>query len=73
MKTTIILEIDHSKPFAPKVQPTDIVAQRVYSYLYAQGYEVGITAKIEKKLPVLEQPLTAEELTALHYRVKETM
>lgn len=49
MKTVIIIEITHEKPLPAKIQDTltDTIASRVYGYLYAQGAQVGVTAKIE--------------------------
>jgi hypothetical protein len=47
MKTLIVLEIDHKKPLPTKSPITDIVAQRVYGYLYSQGCEAGVQARVE--------------------------
>lgn len=51
LKTVIIIEITHEKPLPAKIQDTltDTIASRVYGYLYAQGAQVGVTAKVEDK------------------------
>ena len=49
MKTTVIIEIDHEKPLPAKIAATltDVIAQRVYGYLYAQGATVGVAARVD--------------------------
>lgn len=48
-KTTITLEITHKKPLPEKRVPlTDEIANRVYSFCYANGCEVGVIARVEK-------------------------
>jgi len=49
MKTVIIIEITHEKPLPAKIQDTltDKIAERTYGYLYAQGAQVGVSARIE--------------------------
>lgn len=47
MKTLIVLEIDHRKPLPEKTPITDVIAQRLYGYLYSQGVEAGVQARIE--------------------------
>lgn len=47
MKTTIILEIEHKKDLPSRVPLVDIIAQRTYGYIYSQGCEVGVTARLQ--------------------------
>lgn len=49
-KTFIVVEIDHKKPFPEKTPITDVVAQRIYGYLYSQGVEAGVQARIETEV-----------------------
>ena len=46
MKTVIELEIEHRKDLPSRTPVTDVIAQRVYGYLYSQGVEAGVTAKV---------------------------
>lgn len=46
MKTQILIEIDHKKPLPEKTPITDVIAQRVYGFLYANGVEAGVVAKL---------------------------
>lgn len=46
MKTVIELEIEHQKDLPSRAPVTDVIAQRVYGYLYANGVEAGVTAKV---------------------------
>jgi hypothetical protein len=46
MKTEILVTITHAKPLPDKMPITDIVAQRIYSFIYANGVEVGVDARI---------------------------
>jgi hypothetical protein len=46
MKTQILIEIDHTLPLPSKTPITDVIAQRVYGYLYANGVEAGVAAKL---------------------------
>lgn len=71
MKTELIVEIHHEQPFSPKIDVRTVAEQRIYNYLYAQGYEVTVNAKLASKIPVLEQPLSVEEYTELCKRWKE--
>lgn len=55
MKTTVIqLEFKHTKELPKDV--TDAVAQRAYSYLYSQGVEAGVSAKLMTEVPAKPQP-----------------
>lgn len=47
MKTLILVEIDHKKDLPSKVPATDVIAQRIYGWLYANGVEAGVQARIE--------------------------
>lgn len=42
MKTTIQIEIEHAKPLPTKTPITDVVADRTYNYLFANGSQVGV-------------------------------
>lgn len=42
MKTMLVVEVTHSKPLPTKVPLTDILTDRVYNYLFAQGHQVGV-------------------------------
>lgn len=44
MKTILILTIEHKKPLPVKTPITDVVAERTYNFLYAQGCEAGVRA-----------------------------
>lgn len=46
MKTLLILTIEHTKPLSTKTPITDVVSERVYNYLYAQGVEAGVRASL---------------------------
>ena len=43
MKTVLIVEIDHKKPMPDSA--TDIIADRIYSFLHARKCECGVTVK----------------------------
>ena len=43
MKTVLIVEIDHKTPMPDSA--TDIIADRVYSFLYARRCECEVTVK----------------------------
>jgi len=43
MKTTILLTIDHKKPF-PDL--TDVIADRIYTYVKNQDASADVTAEI---------------------------
>lgn len=46
MKTILILTIEHKKPLPTKTPITDVVSERTYNYLFAQGVEVGVRASL---------------------------
>lgn len=46
MKTIYQVEIDHTKPLPSKVPLTDVIADRIYNYCFAQGVEVGVKANV---------------------------
>jgi hypothetical protein len=46
MKTVLIVEIDHQKPLPVKLDLTDAASQRIYGWLYSQGVEAGVKAKV---------------------------
>ena len=47
MKTYYLVEVDHRKPLPTgKLDPTDVISQRVYMWLYSCGVEAGVTAKL---------------------------
>ena len=50
MKTVIEIEIEHQKGLPAKTPVTDVVAQRLYGYLYSQGVEAGVTARVMLEL-----------------------
>lgn len=43
-ETKIVLTVQHKKPLPPDA--TDVIANRFYSWSYAQGVEVGVKAEI---------------------------
>ena len=45
-KTEILVTITHAKPLPDKTPITDIAAQRIYGFLYSQGVEAGVDARI---------------------------
>lgn len=46
MKTTIEVVIDHKKPLPGRLPITDVIADRLYMYLYANACEAGVDAKV---------------------------
>lgn len=54
MKTIIVLELDHKKPLPSSV--TDTAAQRIYAWLYSQGVEAGVSAKLLTEVPAEPKP-----------------
>ena len=46
MKTEILVTITHAKPLPDKTPITDILASRLYSFIYANGVEAGVDARI---------------------------
>jgi hypothetical protein len=46
MKTIVILTIEHSKPLPTKAPITDVLSERTYNYLYAQGVEADVRASL---------------------------
>lgn len=45
MKTTLLIEVTHTKPL-PKQPITDVAGQRIYGWLYSQGVEAGVKASL---------------------------
>ena len=40
------MTIEHKKQLPDKTPVTDILAQRLYGYLFSQGHEVGVEARL---------------------------
>ena len=51
MKTVLLITIEHTKPLPDKVPVTDIAAQRLYGYFFANGVEVDVEAQIQPQVP----------------------
>lgn len=54
MKSTYLLEITHKNPLPRKVPMTDILADRIYNYCFAQGCEISVAVKLVDTLEVRE-------------------
>jgi hypothetical protein len=46
VKTIVILTIEHIKPLPAKTPITDVISERTYNFLYAQGCEAGVRASL---------------------------
>jgi hypothetical protein len=49
VRTILILTIEHKKPLPTKAPITDVVSERIYNYLYAQGVEASVRASIAQE------------------------
>jgi hypothetical protein len=46
VKTILIVEIEHQKPLPVKLDLTDAASQRIYGWLYSNGVEAGVKARL---------------------------